>query len=270
MGKAWFNPAELLGIAMVLLALGWLAGVAGQAYAPPGDRTAMIAQGERLSSLLGCKGCHGQDLAGRLNFDEAGFGTLYASNLSRILPSYSDAALDRTLRTGLRPDGSALWEMPSAMFASLDPEEMRALTAYLRSVPPTGRTHPRAVMLAGWRYEARAGLYRSAAERVRDEAGLAPVDLGQDHARGRHLAMTACSECHAARLDGNKAPYRPDLIVAASYSLSEFRTLMRTGRPTGGRTLKLMAEVARDRFSRLTDDEIAALHGYLSARALVP
>jgi len=268
MGKAWLSPRELLALAAALLALGWLAGLSSRRYAPPADRGAMLAQGERLTHLLGCRGCHGPDLAGQPNFEEAGFGTLHASNLSHAVPQYSDAELDRTLRTGIRPDGSALWEMPAGMFARLDPQEMRALIAYLRTIPRSGRSYPRATMLAGWHEEVAAGLYASAAVRARADAGVAPIDLGADHARGRHIAMTMCSECHAAGLAGNEKPYRPDLVVAGSYSLDEFRALMRSGRPPDGRTLTLMADVARDRFSHLTDAEIAGLHDYLSARAL--
>jgi hypothetical protein len=59
----------------------------------------------------------------------------------------------------------------------------------------------------------------------------------------------------------------PDLNLVAGYDLAQFRFLMRTGRPPSGKDLGLMAEVARNDFSHLTDAEIDALHAYLVARA---
>ena len=45
------------------------------------------------------------------------------------------------------------------------------------------------------------------------------------------------------------------------------RTLIRTGVPPGGRKLKMMDSVAKEDLSHYTDEEIAAIHAYLSARA---
>ena len=59
----------------------------------------------------------------------------------------------------------------------------------------------------------------------------------------------------------------PDLTIAGAYDLAAFKTLMRTGVPSGGRKLRVMDEVARDGFSHMTDEEIEQLHGYLQARA---
>jgi hypothetical protein len=52
--------------------------------------------------------------------------------------------------------------------------------------------------------------------------------------------------------------------MVLAYSRDDFKTLLRTGEPLGGRELGLMAGVARSRFARFSDDEITALHGYLN------
>lgn len=88
-----------------------------------------------------------------------------------------------------------------------------------------------------------------------------------DLERGRYIARMACGECHGPRLAGNDEPFRPDLVVASGYSLDKFRTLLKTGEPAGDRKLKLMAQVAKSRFSHLRDDEVKALHRYLVVRA---
>ncbi|PZN94090.1 MAG: hypothetical protein DCF31_10610 [Alphaproteobacteria bacterium] len=82
--------------------------------------------------------------------------------------------------------------------------------------------------------------------------------------------MTICSECHGSDLGGDAVEGGPALAVAASYDLSAFRTLMRTGRPPGGPDLGIMTETAREDLRVLSDTEIAAIHRYLRARALAP
>jgi len=62
------------------------------------DNHAVIqAHGERLSHVLGCRGCHTPTLEGA-NFGvfEPPFDGIYASNLTRILPDMSDEQLERS------------------------------------------------------------------------------------------------------------------------------------------------------------------------------
>lgn len=107
----------------------------------------------------------------------------------------------------------------------------------------------------------------SAPQKLAAERAHEPWAGGPGEERGRYVARMACGECHGPRLEGNDEPFRPDLVVASGYSLDEFRTLLKTGKPIGDRNLKLMAEVSKSRFSHLRDDEVKALHRYLVARA---
>src|SRR5690606_9022597 len=66
-------------------------------------------------------------------------------------------------------------------------------------------------------------------------------------ARGEQLAMTTCNECHGLDLRGAwqvPGDVVPDLAIVARYPREDFRKLMRTGVPIGGRDLGLMKEVA--------------------------
>jgi len=63
------------------------------------------------------------------------------------------------------------------------------------------------------------------------------------------------------------APPRPTLRIVAAYSVEDFSTLMKTGKPIGDRELKLMGGVSRWRYSRLTDSEINAVYDYLAELA---
>jgi cytochrome c553 len=113
------------------------------------------------------------------------------------------------------------------------------------------------------------GEFVPAAEEVRRARRMSsayPAE-GEPHHLGAYLARTVCTECHGFDLRGDGSRRRPDLGIAAAYSLDAFARLMRTGKATGDRELPLMSRVARSRFASFTDDEIAALHGYLVARA---
>lgn len=233
------------------------------------DPTAMVRHGKRLSKVLGCRGCHGDNLQGQKFADEPGFGAIHASNLTLALQNYDAGAIERALREGRRPDGSELWSMPSEMYTHLSAPDMAALIVYLKSLPPGGKAMPPKRMEAGWRAEVASGKYKSAPGYIAEEKGIAPIDLGPIHARARMIAMTACTECHAAQLEGREGD-TPNLDIVAAYSAEEFAALMRSGKPVGGRELRMMSDVSRGRFAHFTDREVAELHAYLKARAERP
>ena len=216
--------------------------------------------------MLGCKGCHGEALHGELFAEEKGFGSIHASNLTRRIQHYTDAQIEAALRRGIRPDGIALWAMPSEMFTHLSAPDMAALIAHLRTLPAAGADTPPLRMEAGWKAEVAAGKYKSAPGYIAEEKGMSPVDLGPGHARGRMITMTACTECHAAKLEGRDGD-TPNLDIVGAYSKEQFATLMRTGKPPSGKELRMMSDVARGRFAKLTDKEVADLFSYLEARA---
>jgi mono/diheme cytochrome c family protein len=98
-------------------------------------------------------------------------------------------------------------------------------------------------------------------------ARAAAANLGPAYAQGRHIAATACSECHGSDLRGDPREGGPDLVVVGAYDLDQFRRLLRTGAPPSGRDLGIMSETARKDLRVFTDAEIAALYAYLRARA---
>lgn len=228
--------------------------------------TVRLAHGKRLSLVLGCVGCHGDGLRGESFRDEKGFGTLYASNLTLRVPRYTDAQLKQTLRSGRRPDGSELWVMPSEMYVHLSEPDMDGLIAYLRTLAPGGKDTPAPKIEAGWRAQAASGKFLASPAYVADNLKNPPFDAGVAHSRARMIAMTACTECHAPKLEGFEGD-TPSLDLVGAYSAEQFTRLMRTGKPVSGKELRLMSSVARQRFSRLTDREVAELYAYLKARA---
>lgn len=257
-----------------LIALALIVGGCGERREPAAPRpqvqfqrtSADLAQhGQRLAAALGCSGCHGDDLTGK-DWSEHGWGRLWTANLTRAVPRYSDAELDRVIRGGARPDRE-LWEMPSHLFTQLTDEDMAAVIAFLRSRPPAGEVRPEPAFGELAKREIAAGKFPSSVEQVRKDGAAWPPDAGAGHALARYIVRATCAECHGLDLRGGQpnpqAKPRPDLRIAAAYDGEQFKRLMRAGIPAGQNQLTLMKQVALNRYKHLTDAEIGAVHAYL-------
>lgn len=99
------------------------------------DAEPTVAYGRYLAST--CRGCHGATLSGG-PVPGAPPEWKPAANLTPAgLGHYQEADFARVLRTGRRPDGSAVDSiMPWRYTQALDDVEVRALWDFLRSVPP--------------------------------------------------------------------------------------------------------------------------------------
>lgn len=102
--------------------------------APPAGPTA--AYGKYLATS--CTGCHGEGLSG--GKIEGPPGIPEAANLTPHatgLASWTEQDFFRALREGKRPNGAKLDDfMPWRMTARMTDDEIRALWAYLRTLPP--------------------------------------------------------------------------------------------------------------------------------------
>jgi len=223
-----------------------------------------------IAKVLGCTGCHGDDLAGK-DWSEPGYGTLWTANLTRSGERWSDADLSQMMAAGKRPD-RALMEMPSALFAQAHPNDVAALVAYLKSLDPVGPVHPEPVIGPLLAKEIAAGTYRDSAQDVADHVGKAPPDLGPGHALGRQIVGVTCAECHGTDLRGKAASgpcatARPDLRMVAAYSPEDFARLMTMGKAAGNREVGLMSGAARRRYAGFTPGDRGAVYGYLAELA---
>ncbi|MEA3000055.1 MAG: hypothetical protein QOK17_1888 [Sphingomonadales bacterium] len=236
--------------------------------AQAGDAAGLRAHGERLAHVLGCTSCHGDRLEGaQFDPEMKQYGPLYASNLSLLAPHYADAQIEAIVRRGTHPSRRSVWVMPSHIFQHLSEADLKAIIAYLRSVPPTGKPTPPPQFSAEDRKEMAAGQYKAEAQVVQETRNQRPVDLGPSFVLGRYIAEVTCAECHGSRLEGQKGG-PPDLVAAGTYTRAEFEHLVTEGVPTGHRKLKpMMTGVAKYRFTHLTRHERDALYAYLKARA---
>ncbi len=224
--------------------------------------SASLVEGERIARTRGCQGCHGEDLGGKVFFSEPNVADLIAPNLTALIPQRSDADLERALRHGVRPDGTALFVMPAEMYRSLSDADLARLLAWLRTVPPVeGEARTRHVGPMG-RLGLLLGMFRTSVHYVQTESVLpAPTDSALR--LGHYIATTACTECHgnAMQGDGEGSPAVPPILAA--YSTAEFAAFVRTGIAKGGRDLPMMSGVARQRLVHLRPDEVESLYAYL-------
>jgi|WetSurMetagenome_2_1015567.scaffolds.fasta_scaffold49616_3 mono/diheme cytochrome c family protein len=223
-----------------------------------------IAEGGHLVQVAACSLCHGRDLAGTMI--AAAGSPVYAPNLTLVVKKRSDAALDRAIRSGLRPDGTSELGMPSHAYARFTDAETAAILGYLRSLGPQGALKARPSPGFLQRADLAAGILHPEVERV--ASARTPLDVGPGFETGRHLASVACAQCHGTDLSGGHGAPGTDLMVRGDYDRAQFHALMRKGESRSGHDLELMSSTARASFSHFSDAEIDAIYDYLNARDL--
>jgi mono/diheme cytochrome c family protein len=120
---------------------------------------AAVARGKYLVNIAGCNDCHTPgyflgkpDMARFLGGSEVGFeipglGTFHGPNLTPDkatgLGGWTDPQIVAALQTGVRPDGRMLAPiMPWHAFAGLTKDDVSAIVAFLRSIPPVSNKVP--------------------------------------------------------------------------------------------------------------------------------
>jgi mono/diheme cytochrome c family protein len=267
----------LVGLAAVLLLA--LAVVYGgsewmmrKSYAAPlpqitADRTpAGIAEGGRLASALGCRGCHGPNGNGVLLADVPGVIHAATPPLAPAIAGYSDAELARLIHHGIKRDGRGVYLMPIDGHARIADEDVARIIGWLRTLKPSpaDRTDALSFGPVGRFAILTGGIPHEVIERPL-AAAKRPADSG------RYIAETVCAGCHSltearkAHDDGRRVP--PLLEVGPAYDLPAFRKLLRTGQGLTPRDLGLMKRVSKGDLSHLTDAEVATVHAYLRGEA---
>jgi len=228
------------------------------------------ARGLHIAQTHACLECHGPGLQGTKFFEEPGLGTLYAPNLTLVAAKASDEQLARAIRQGLGHDGRPLFIMPSATYAAFTDGEVSDLVAYIRSLPRGGSEMPAMSLGPFGHLGVAMGKFATQPALMAKYRQQPAMDLGPQHAAGRHLAMTICADCHDSALTGLEVKpgvVSPDLTVVGAYDKAQFETLMSKGLPPGGRELAMMSNTSRQSFRHFTPTEIDQLFRYLKARA---
>jgi mono/diheme cytochrome c family protein len=175
----------------------------GSAVAQP--TPAELARGKYIFGATGGCGCHTKPKdpvnTGGRRFDGA-FGTVYSTNLTADretgLGGWTDQQVIDAIRLGRRPDGARLVPVhPYPTFNGMAAEDLKALVAYLRTLPAVKRPTPpkklvplfQSVGLPAW---------LSFFAATETPPATAPTS---GLARGEYLvrAVGHCGECHTPR-----------------------------------------------------------------------
>jgi mono/diheme cytochrome c family protein len=268
--RAWSLAALLL-----LLLVSFPALVGAQA-----PSAAELARGKYVFGATGGCGCHTVPKqpvnAGGRKYDGP-FGTVYSTNITPDretgIGGWTDEQIITATRLGRRPNGERLIPVhPYTTFNGMAAEDLKALVAFLRSVPPVKRANQpkkisvpmfESVFLPAW---------LAAFAPIENPPTAAPTS---GVARGEYLvrAVAHCGECHTPRtmtmatdnsrfLAGNpKGPedseipnITPDKTTGLQWSEEEIADYLGTGnKPDGDVVGGLMGEVIEGTLSGYKD-----------------
>jgi len=117
----------------------------------------LVKRGDYLvNTIMTCGNCHtpkgppaaiaGKDFSGGLSWDEPPF-KVTASNITQDkdtgIGAWSDADIEKVLRTGIRPNGTPIaMVMPTSFYEIISVRDMKAIVAYLRTIKPVANKVP--------------------------------------------------------------------------------------------------------------------------------
>jgi mono/diheme cytochrome c family protein len=274
--------ALVAGGAATAFAIAWRPAFA--AIDPPQPQSfdaARVKRGRELAAIGNCSTCHtsagGKDFAGGVPVPTP-FGTIYSSNITPDpetgIGKWTDRQIFAAVREGRRPDGTLIGPaMPSRSYRYLADEDVEAIVAYLRTVPPvynpiTVKSHYDEPLPASWG----PPVGRVAAPPKEDKVAYGAYFAGP---------LARCMDCHTERHPGEptrfgaggKPFYGPwGISVSANltpdetsglggWSDAEIERAIRTGVARDGH--KLFPPMPFAAYQNLDDDDMAALIAYL-------
>jgi cytochrome c553 len=256
----------LLAIAVIWI---WSSILLNQSFTPKATtfsvaENANIVEGERLVNILGCNGCHGNEMQGHDMVNSLLIGKIVAPALPTLVQRYTDQELEAVIRQGISPDSHGLLIMPTSFFSGLRDQDLSNIIAYIRqtTVPNENSEKSwfgplaRVLLVVGqFQTEPTKTANPQFPERTNDNVFL----------EGGYVANLKCAECHGRDLNGDTImdDVMPSLVVVKGYNLADFSRLMREGIGLGDRELGLMTEMSLTHFAYLSDAEIEDLHHYL-------
>ncbi|PMD93238.1 hypothetical protein BWI97_18655 [Siphonobacter sp. BAB-5405] len=269
----------LLGIAYAVIARNITERVektydfARESFPIPNDSLS-IERGKHVALIKGCIECHGENLAGKVMIDEPPMGRLVATNLTRGKGGLPDdyAAEDwiRALRHGVGRNGRPLIFMPSHETTLLSQEDMAALIAYCRQLPPVDQAW--APIKLGPVVQVFSYLDKMpllSVEKIdHHRALLTQADTSGGIAQGKYLAVS-CSGCHQPDFKGGEgaapgSPPVPNLTRSGhvgQWTQQQFIHTLRTGHTPEGRVLK-NEDMPWKMTAQYQEKELVALYKY--------
>jgi len=112
------------------------------------EQAAMVKRGRLIYTVASCGLCHHPDGSGGLKISMKALGTLWTRNITSDretgIGNWKDTEISRAIRSGVTPAGRMLhWQgMIWDHASNWSEEDLRAVIAYLRTLPPVKRSIP--------------------------------------------------------------------------------------------------------------------------------
>jgi mono/diheme cytochrome c family protein len=283
---------QFMRYVLLMLVVGLLA------PAPPAEAqapsAAELARGKYIFGATGGCGCHTQPKqpvnSGGRKYDGP-FGTVYSSNITPDpktgIGSWTDAQIITAIRLGRRPNGERLLPVhPYTVFNGMAEGDLKAVTAYLRSLPPVNRANqPKKITVPMFESVFLPAWLAAFAPKETPPASAPTAGI----ARGEYLvrAVAHCGECHTPRtmtmatdnsrfLAGNpKGPEDSEVPnitpnkTGLTWTVDQIAEYLATGnKPDGDTAGGLMAEMIQGTtagYKDLTRADLLAIAHYLKS-----
>lgn len=256
---------------------------------PDGQDFAVIERGRYLTSVADCGACH-TDPADKRPFAggrpiETPFGTVLAANITPDaqtgIGSWTDEDFDAALRRGRMPDGSHLYPaMPYEYFARMSKDDVLAIRAYLRTVPPVHKPvetnqlpFPFSIRTAMAVWNAlyfEPGEFRPASDRWAQWNRGAYLVQGPGHCEACHTPKTRLGgdeKHHPLQGYAIQGWFAPDITNDTAglrnWSPGDIVEYLQKGHNRFAAAAGPMAEVVELSGSRMTPGDLAAIAAYL-------
>lgn len=219
-----------------------------------GQSQAEIARGKYIFGATGGCGCHTEPKkelnAGGRRYDGP-FGTVYSTNITPDrqtgIGGWTDDQIVAGIRLGRRPNGERVLPVhPFTSFNGMAEGDLKALVAYLRSVPPVNRPNrPKQITMPFFESVFLPAWLAAFAARETPPSSAPATDV----ARGEYLvkAVGHCGECHTPR--------------GMTQAVDNSRFL--AGNPTGPENSKV-ANITPDKATGIGDWTVEQIADYLA------
>jgi mono/diheme cytochrome c family protein len=263
----------------------------GNGYAAVGTAgNSQIDRGKYLARAADCGSCHSKPGAAPFSGGEAlktPFGKIYAPNITSDrntgIGSWTRDDFARTLRDGIDKEGELLYPaMPYSNYTKMSDEDIDAIWAYIRTIPPVRNTAPGNTFPFPLNVRSGLAVWRSLYFKPARFAAVSDKDT--DWNRGAYLveAFGHCGACHTPRnlamapepqhrLSGSQITgwYAPDIgndpmSAISKWDVDTLARFLKTGQSKGNvKSFGPMQEVVHDSLRYLTDSDLHAMAVYL-------
>ena len=235
-----------------------------------------IARGEYLvKTRVGCEGCHGADLGGKVLIDQWLVGYWAPPNITTgagsVTRGFTAADWDRAIRHGVRHTGQSS-SMPTTEFVNLSDHELSDIVTYIQSRPPVDR--PSKAIRIGPVFSFVVGFGSSAlpafgTDHQKPHPAEPPVEAASVEL-GEHIAQV-CRGCHGEHLSGGKIAGDPNMPIVANltphetglkgWTEGDFIRALREGKRKDGTSI--LPQMPWKAYGQMKDVELKALWAYL-------